>query len=150
MGELARGAPPRERAVEHGREAGRIIAPMFEPSQSVEQPLGDIVLADDPDNSAHAISPPSWLSSVRGISPPSRVSPVARRAPPPAPPPRPRASPPIRPRRSRPHRTQPAPPARDRKSVVSGKSGSVRVDSGGCRILKKTKQKHQINKASTT
>src|SRR3546814_2873609 len=68
--ELARGAPPLDRAVEHGRDAGRIIAPIFEPSQSVEQPLGDIVLADDPDNSAHAISPPSWLSSVRGISPP--------------------------------------------------------------------------------
>src|SRR3546814_12320531 len=32
----------------------------------------------------------------------------------------------------------------DRKSVVSGKSGSVRVDIGGRRILKKTKKIHYI------
>src|SRR3546814_12691603 len=30
-------------------------------------------------------------------------------------------------------------PLRDRKSVVSGKSVSVRVDLGGCRIIKKQK-----------
>src|SRR3546814_2955278 len=35
-------------------------------------------------------------------------------------------------------------PALDRKSVVSGKSGSVRVDSGGCRIIKKKKQKKYL------
>src|SRR3546814_17109001 len=29
----------------------------------------------------------------------------------------------------------------DRKSVVSGKSGSVRVDLGGCRVIKKKKKK---------
>src|SRR3546814_19103369 len=35
---------------------------------------------------------------------------------------------------------------RDRKSVVAGKSGSVRVDLGGCRIIQKKKEK-QYNKA---
>src|SRR3546814_9226084 len=98
-----------------------------------------IVLADDPDNSAHAISPPSWLSSVRGISPPSRVSPVARRAPPPAHPPRHRASPPIRPRRSRPHRSQPAPP---RSEEHTSELQSLMRTSYAVFCLKKKKTKH--------
>src|SRR3546814_15469934 len=37
----------------------------------------------------------------------------------------------------------------DRKSVVSGKSVSVRVDLGGRRIIKKNKNKHTTNSKST-
>src|SRR3546814_14507880 len=37
----------------------------------------------------------------------------------------------------------------DRKSVVEGKSVSVRVDLGGCRIIKKKKQKLQSIKHET-
>src|SRR3546814_20762359 len=33
----------------------------------------------------------------------------------------------------------------DRKSVVEGKSVSVRVDLGGCSIIKKKKKNHKIN-----
>src|SRR3546814_11330202 len=32
----------------------------------------------------------------------------------------------------------------DRKSVVEGKGVSVRVDLGGCRIIKKKKEKHTV------
>src|SRR3546814_17348790 len=35
----------------------------------------------------------------------------------------------------------------DRKSVVSGKSGSVRVDLGGRRIINKKKHKQHVNKS---
>src|SRR3546814_11945678 len=37
------------------------------------------------------------------------------------------------------------PRAEDRKSVVSGKSVSVRVDLGGRRIIKKKKQQYELN-----
>src|SRR3546814_15237909 len=37
---------------------------------------------------------------------------------------------------------------RDRKSVVSGKSVSVRVDLGGRRIIKKKKKRKKINKTT--
>src|SRR3546814_17653428 len=36
----------------------------------------------------------------------------------------------------------------DRKSVVSGKSVSVRVDLGGCRIIKKNKKKETKSRTS--
>src|SRR3546814_10935221 len=42
------------------------------------------------------------------------------------------------------------PPIRERKSVVSGTSGSVRVDHGGGRIIKKKKQIIHIHKNPIT
>src|SRR3546814_13876803 len=38
----------------------------------------------------------------------------------------------------------------DRKSVVEGKSGSVRVDPGGCGSLKKKKRRHETKNRSNT
>ena len=51
--ELALGAAPLELAVVDRADAGGIIAAIFEPLEAVEQPLRDVRLADDPDNSAH-------------------------------------------------------------------------------------------------
>ena len=51
--ELALGPPPLELAAIDGADAGRIIAAIFEPLQAVEQPLRDVRISGDPDNSAH-------------------------------------------------------------------------------------------------
>ena len=51
--ELALGAAPLELAVIDRADAGAIIAAIFEPLEAVEQPLRDVALPDDADNSAH-------------------------------------------------------------------------------------------------
>ena len=55
--ELALGAPADKLAILDRANAGRVIAAIFEPLQAVEQPLRDIRLSDDPDNSTHVTRP---------------------------------------------------------------------------------------------
>jgi hypothetical protein len=51
--ELALGAAADELALLDGTDAGRIIAAIFEAFQPIEQPLRNVALTNNPDNSAH-------------------------------------------------------------------------------------------------
>src|SRR4029453_9205689 len=51
--ELAFRSPPFEPAIIDCADAGRIVAAIFQPLEAVEQPLSDIGLPDDSNNSAH-------------------------------------------------------------------------------------------------
>ena len=66
--ELALGAAARQFAMLDGRDAGRVIAPVFEPLQRLDEQWRDRRVADDPDNSTHAVCPDS--------RPPERSPPV--------------------------------------------------------------------------
>ena len=70
--ELALGPPALQRAAVNRADACRIIAAIFEPLQPVEQPLRNVAPSDDPDNSAHTLTPPPCRPCVRGTDEPSR------------------------------------------------------------------------------
>ena len=53
IAELALGAAALDAAVDQGRNAGRIIAAIFEAPEPFEQPRGDPLLGDDADDAAH-------------------------------------------------------------------------------------------------
>ena len=54
--ELALGAAALDAAVDQGRDAGRIIAAIFEAAQPFEQARRDRLLGDDADDAAHQFS----------------------------------------------------------------------------------------------
>jgi hypothetical protein len=51
--ELALRAAANQLTILDRADARRVIAAVFEPLEAIEQPLGDIVVTDNPDNSAH-------------------------------------------------------------------------------------------------
>src|SRR5215469_437449 len=51
--QLALGAAALDRAVDEGRDAGRIIAAIFEAAEPVDQKRSDLLPPDDADNAAH-------------------------------------------------------------------------------------------------
>jgi hypothetical protein len=55
--------PPLDQAAMGGRNAGGIIAPVFEALEAVEQPVGDILAADDTNDSTHAGPAPMAAST---------------------------------------------------------------------------------------
>src|SRR6202045_4179627 len=59
VGELALGAAALDTPVDQSRDAGRIIAAVFEAAQPLEQPRRDRVPGDDADNTAHQFFLPS-------------------------------------------------------------------------------------------
>ena len=68
--ELALGPAPHELAVVDRADAGQIIAAIFEPLEPVEQPLSDVRVPDNPDNSAHTLTPlPSRHSLAEAAGP---------------------------------------------------------------------------------
>ena len=57
VAELALGPAALDPAVDQGRDPGRIIAAVFEPTQPLDQPRCDPFLADDADDAAHQPRP---------------------------------------------------------------------------------------------
>ena len=57
--ELAFGAPARQFAMLDGRDAGRVVAAVFEPLQRLDEQRRHRRVADDPDYSTHAVCPDS-------------------------------------------------------------------------------------------
>ena len=53
-------------------DAGQVIAAIFEPLEPIEQPLRDVALPDNPDNSAHKLTRQPSSSSARGSGGPNR------------------------------------------------------------------------------
>ncbi len=64
--QLAFGAPPVDRPVDHGRDAGGIVSAIFQPTQPVDQKRRDVSLADDTYDPAHR------FPSLTGMPAPSR------------------------------------------------------------------------------
>src|SRR5690606_4042011 len=79
--QLALGAAALDPAVDDGRDAGRIVAAIFEPLQAVDEKRANLTEPDDADDSAHGETalPLGYLSEpVRALVPPPDV--VCRRA----------------------------------------------------------------------
>ena len=51
--QLAGAAPQLDLAVAHDRDAGRVVAPVLEPAQPVDEDRKDLLVADVPDDAAH-------------------------------------------------------------------------------------------------
>ena len=62
--QFAFGAPARQRAVLERRDAGGIIAAIFEPLQRIDQLAGDRLMAENSNNSAHRFEAPVRRSSI--------------------------------------------------------------------------------------
>ena len=62
--ELAPGAPPVDGAVDQRRDAGGVVAPVFQPAQAVDEEPRRVGMADDPDDAAHGSVFPSRRRAV--------------------------------------------------------------------------------------
>ncbi len=64
IAQLALGAAAGELALFERRDAGGIIAAIFEPFQRVDQRVDDRLFSQNPDDSAHGLSRPSAIETV--------------------------------------------------------------------------------------
>ena len=93
IGQLALGAAALDPAIHQGGDAGRVIAAIFQPTQSLDQRRGDLALANDADDAAHVrllletteftCPRPCRRASSRGSGRPSPKVPSGWRASPP-------------------------------------------------------------------
>jgi len=76
IGELALGPPPLDAPIDQGRDPRGVIAPIFQPPQSLNESGRNGLLGDDANNSTH---PVLYFAKPNRTSRPSRIFPADRR-----------------------------------------------------------------------